>query len=52
MMMIAITMTMAGYIMADCTLPLTFWAFSWNSARRFRTTSSTPPNSPAFTMFT
>ena len=38
--------------MAAMTLPLIFWAFSMNSERRFRTTSSTPPNSPALTMLT
>ena len=36
--------------MAATTLPLIFSAFSMNSARRLRTTSSTPPSSPAFTM--
>ena len=38
--------------MAATTLPLIFWAFSMNSARRFSTTSSTPPSSPALTMLT
>ena len=38
--------------MAAFTLPRIFWAFSMNSDRRFKTTSSTPPSSPALTMFT
>ena len=38
--------------MAAMTLPLIFWAFSMNSERRVNTTSSTPPSSPALTMFT
>ena len=38
--------------MAALTLPLIFCAFSENSARRLRTTSSTPPSSPALTMLT
>ena len=38
--------------MAALTLPLIFMAFSMNMAKRSRTTSSTPPNSPALTMLT
>jgi hypothetical protein len=38
--------------MAAMTLPLIFCAFSMNSERRLRTTSSTPPISPALTMLT
>ena len=38
--------------MAALTLPRIFCAFSMNSERRLRTTSSTPPSSPALTMFT
>ena len=38
--------------MADVILPRSLFAFSWYSAKRLSTTSSTPPISPAFTMFT
>ena len=48
----AMNSTMEGYTMAEITLLFSFCAFSWYSARRFSTTSSTPPSSPAFTMFT
>ncbi len=48
----AMVNTTSGYTIAEVTLPLILWLFSANSASRVNTTSSTPPNSPAFTMFT
>ena len=52
MMAIAMVITMIGYTIADMTLFLILVAFSWNSARRGETNSSTPPTSPALTMLT
>jgi len=48
----AMVRTSAGYIIADLILPSNLWDFSANSASRVKTTSRTPPASPAFTVLT
>jgi hypothetical protein len=43
-------MTTIGYTIAPLILRFSRWAFSMNSARRWRMMSSTPPISPAATI--